>query len=117
MVWQDWELIDKRRMQSPLAAMAAEAASKVDAARAQGQQTGKQVDKVAHSWAASQQLQLEVDAAIDAENAGTKLSDTQKAKVDGEAAMNVEGWECVSEHALAQEYLETQRNKEGGMGA
>lgn len=103
----DWEIADARRLPSPLVeivkGVAEEAERKATASTAAG--TDLAAEEVVRQWAQSEARQAEVNAAIDAATEGNELSAAQQALVDSEGGMNVEGWEFVSEHAIAQEYI------------
>ena len=45
-----------------------------------------------------------------ANKSGGKLSSSVQQAIDRDFEMNVEGWEFVGEHALAQEYVETEKD-------
>jgi len=109
----DWELVEARRMPSPMKLLVEK---RIVSAREREEETskrsrisldfsGEDVDykaaKIAERMEDAQRLSKRADAADDETANGN-----DRRLMDMDAELSVEGWEFVSEHALAQEYVE-----------
>lgn len=103
----DWELVDARKLPSPLAAYALERMQSGEARRhAEEQQNAREVETINADFAASDALQKRCDTASD-----ESAAPATKRLLEREAEMSVQEWEFVSQHALAHEYLDLNRDQ------
>lgn len=102
----DWELVEARKMPSPLAEHAQMMANQ-DQASADGvaDGTGASLATIMREMERADAQQKQVEAAAEADNNDQKLSSAQEALLAKDNELEVDGWEFVSQHALAQEYL------------
>jgi len=103
----DWELVDARKVASPLLALVGSATSARDSHQSQppSAEEAQYIDELVKHWHETRRQQLMVQEALEvAEANGTELSFVHQQLGDHEQMMCVEGWEFCSEQALAQEY-------------
>ena len=124
----DWELVDGRRLRSPLkqrvderiAAARAKRGSTVEGKRessSPGKRRPKQVAEDARTLAgklnAAEQLSRKIDEgdhAADAAGGEADVASAESALRQEAFQLTVDGWDFVSEHAVAQEYVEMAAN-------